>query len=150
MNYSYSLKDKQTPSLNYLEVLVKLLILCGLICFSLSLYNVALFTSGDDLYGYWILLIGWLGLLFFQLSWLANPLNLLALLLLSKKPVVSFILTLIAFLVASQTFMFSEIPTGLSQEKIYIQEFGLGFYLWYLANTLFLLAIAIEVFRKKA
>ncbi len=149
MNYSYSLKARNKPSLNYWEITVKLLIIIGLICFSLSLYQVALFTSGDDLYGVWILLIGWIGLVIFQLSWLANPLNLLALLLLSSKPKLSLLLTLIAFLLASQTFYFTEIPVGLNQEKIYIKELGLGFYLWYIANGLFVIAALIEVLRTK-
>ncbi len=149
MNYSYSLKARNKPSLNYWEITVKLLIIVGLICFSLSLYQVALFTSGDDLYGVWILLIGWIGLVIFQLSWLANPLNLLALLLLSTKPKLSLLLTLIAFLLASQTFYFAEIPVGLNQEKIYIKELGLGFYLWYIANGLFVIAALIEALRTR-
>lgn len=149
MNYSYSLKARNKSSLNYWEITVKLLVIVGLICFSLSLYQVALFTSGDDLYGIWILLIGWIGLVIFQLSWLANPLNLLALLLLSSKPKLSLLLTLIAFLLASQTFYFTEIPVGLNQEKIYIKELGLGFYLWYIANGLFVIATLIEVLRTK-
>lgn len=144
MNYSYSLRQRNSLSLNFWEITSKLLIIAGLVCFSLSLYYVALFTSGDDLFGIWILLIGWIGIIVFQLSWFANPLNLLALLLLSTKPKLSLLLTLIAFLFASQSFFFSEIPIGLNQEKIFIQEFGIGFYLWYVANVFFVIAILIE------
>lgn len=148
MNYSYSLRHRNNPAQSYAEVIVKLLIIAGLICFSLSLYYVALFTSGDDLHGVWILLIGWIGLVVFQLSWFANPLNLLALLLLSTKPKISLFLSVIAFLVASQSFWFSEIPTGFNQEKIFIKELGMGFYLWYLANGIIVFAIFIEVLRR--
>ena len=150
MNYNYSLKIGNNPSLNYWEITAKLLVIVGLICFSLSLYYVALFTSGDDLYGIWILLIGWMGLIIFQLSWLANPLNLLALLLLSSKPKMSLFLTMIAFLLASQTFLFMEIPTGLNQERIYIKELGMGFYLWYAANGIFVIAALIETLRSES
>lgn len=149
MNYSYSLKEKNRSSLIFWKVLVKLLVFSGLICFSFSLYHVALYTSGDDLYGIWLLFIGWIGLIFFQLSWLSNLLNLLALLILSAKPRRALMLTLVAFLLASQTFLFSEIPIGLNQEKIYIKELGLGFYLWYLANGIFIIAALIETLRRK-
>jgi len=143
MNYSYSL-ERSIQALSYGKILARALIFIGLISYSLSLYSVALFTSGDDLYGIWMLLLGWFGLFFFQLSWLANPLNLLALLLISKKPKVSLLLTIIAFLVASQTFLFSEIPINFNQEKIFIKEFGIGFYLWYMANGLFAIGVLIE------
>lgn len=149
MNYSYSLRQRNSPSLNYWEILAKLLIIAGLICFSLSLYSVALFTSGDDLYGIWVLLIGWMGIFLFQLSWFANPLNLLALLILSSKPKLSLLLTMIAFLLATQSFFFSEIPTSLNQEKIFMKEFGIGFYLWYVANVLFVVAILITNIQRK-
>lgn len=149
MNYSYSLKERDTLTLSYGKIFARIILFIGLICYSLSLYSVALFTSGDDLYGIWILLIGWFGLIFFQLSWLANPLNLLALLLISKRPKLSLLLTILAFLCASQTFLFSEIPIGINQEKVFIKEFGIGFYLWYLANGLFMFAALFEAFSKK-
>ncbi len=150
MNYSYSLKQKSESLQIFWEITVKLLVISGLILFSLSLYFIALYTSGDDIYGIWLLLIGWIGIVFFQLSWFANLLNLLALLLLSTKPKISLLLTLLAFLLASQTFWFVEIPVGLHQEKIYIKELGLGFYLWYSANGIFILAALIETLRKKS
>lgn len=150
MNYSYSLKERNNLPLNYWDITAKLLVIIGLICFSLSLYFVGLFTSGDDLYGVWILLIGWMGVVVFQLSWFANPLNLLALLLMSTKPRVSLLLTIVAFLLASQTFLFSEIPVGFHQERIFIKELGMGFYLWYVANGLFAVAILIEALIAKS
>ena len=150
MNYSYSLKERNNIRLNYWDITAKLLVIVGLICFSLSLYFVGLFTSGDDLYGIWILLIGWMGVIVFQLSWFANPLNLLALLLMSTKPRVSLLLSVLAFLLASQTFRFSEIPIGFNQERIFIKELGIGFYLWYTANGLFVVAALIEVLRVKS
>lgn len=147
MNYSYSLKERNNLPLNYWDLTAKLLVIIGLVCFSLSLYFVGLFTSGDDLYGVWILLIGWMGVIVFQLSWFANPLILLALLLMSTKPRVSLVLSVIAFLLASQTFLFFEIPTGFNQERIFIKELGLGFYLWYAASGIFVVATLIEALR---
>ena len=149
MNYSYSLRDRNHPSLNHWRLIARLLVMAGLVCYSLSLYSVGLYTSGDDLYGIWILLIGWMGIVVFQLSWFANPLNLLALLIMSSKPRISFLLTILAFLLASQTFLFAEIPTGFNQERIYIKELGIGFYLWYVANGIFVVATLIETLRRK-
>ena len=135
--------------LSELSLSTRLIVYAGLAFFLLSLLFTSLFTSGKDIQGYWILAIGWIGLIIFQFSWFANPLNLLALLLVNQRPVVALILSTTAFLLASQTFVFVEIPIGTGSGKIYIKELGLGFYIWYLAQGLFLLGIFVEVFSHK-
>ena len=135
--------------LSELSLTTRLIVYAGLAFFLLSLLFTSLFTSGDDIQGYWILAIGWIGLIIFQFSWFANPLNLLALLLVNQRPVVALLLSTTAFLLASQTFVFVEIPTGIGSGKIHIKELGLGFYIWYLAQGLFLLGIFVEVFSHK-
>ncbi len=122
----------------------KLLVSLGLVFFIVSLLITSLFTSGEDIRGFWVLALGWIGLIIFQFSWFANPLNLLALLLLDHRPKMALLLSVIALILASQAFTFSEIPAGAGQEKIHIQQLGLGFYFWYLSQGLFLIAIIIE------
>ena len=134
--------------LSGLSLTTRLMVYVGLSFILLSLLFTSLFTSGEDIQGYWILAIGWIGLVIFQFSWFANPLNLLALLLVNQRPVVALLLSTGAFLFASQTFIFVEIPIT-SAEKIYIKELGLGFYIWYFAQGLFLLGILVEVFSHK-
>jgi len=129
-----------------LLLISKLIFFSALFFFALALMLTSLFTSGDDIRGYWILIMGWAGLIFFQFSWFANPINLLALLLLPQQPKTALLLSFTAFIIASQSFLLSEIPTGISYEKIYIKEFGLGFYFWYFSQGFFLLGISIEVF----
>jgi len=135
--------------LSPLSLTTRLIIYAGFAFFFLSLLLPSLFTSGDDIQGYWVLVLGWIGLIIFQFSWFANPLNLLALLLINQRPVVALLLSTVAFILASQTFVFVEIPTGTSSGKIHIKELGLGFYIWYLAQGLFLLGMLIEVFSHK-
>ncbi len=135
--------------LSELSLMTRLSVYTGLAFFLLSLLFTSLFTSGEDIQGYWILALGWIGLIIFQFSWFANPLNLLALLLVNQRPVIALLLSTTAFLLASQTFVFVEIPTGTSSGKIHIKELGLGFYIWYLAQGLFLLAMLVEVFGHK-
>jgi len=135
--------------LSELSLMTRLIVYAGLVFFLFSLLFTSLFTSGEDIQGYWILALGWIGLIIFQFSWFANPLNLLALLLVNQRPVVALLLSTTAFILASQTFIFIEIPTGTSSGKIHIKELGLGFYIWYLAQGLFLLGILIEVFSHK-
>ncbi|MCF6190765.1 MAG: hypothetical protein L3J51_09815 [Cocleimonas sp.] len=135
--------------LSELSLITRLVVYTGFAFFILSLLLTSLFTSGEDIQGYWILALGWIGLIIFQFSWFANPLNLLALLLVNQRPIVALLLSIVAFILASQTFIFVEIPTGTSSGKIHIKELGLGFYIWYLAQGLFLLGIIIEVFSHK-
>lgn len=128
-----------------LSLMTRLIVYVGFILFLLSLFLTSLFTSGEDVQGYWVLALGWVGLVIFQFSWFANPLNLLALLLVNKHPTQALLLSTIAFILASQTLEFSEIPSGTSLGKIYIKELGLGFYVWYSAQGLFLLGMLVEV-----
>ncbi len=121
----------------------------GLACFFASLFLTVFFTTGEDIQGFWVLLIGWIGLVIFQFAWYANLLNLLALLLLKQRPYISLFLSGIALLIATQTFLFFEIPVGLQNSKIYIKELGLGFYLWYLSQAIFLVATITELIKKR-
>ncbi len=148
MIYSQNLANNSNASLET-RLITKLLVFFGIASFVASLFATSLFTSGDDIQGYWILFIGWIGLLIFQFSWFANLLNLLALLLLNKKPLISFFISSLAFTLATQTFYFTEIPIGIEDNKLYILELGLGFYIWYFAHFLFLLATIVEIFRHK-
>jgi len=142
------LKEAPEPEVTWTHVTVVMVSL-GLACFFASLFQTAFFTSGEDIQGFWVLLIGWIGLVIFQFAWFANPLNLLALLLLKQRPYVSLFLSGIALLLATQTFLFFEIPVGLQNSKVYIKELGLGFYLWYLSQAIFLMAIITEVIKKE-
>jgi len=132
-----------------LSLITKLIIYTGLILFVLSLLLTSFFTSGEDIRGYWILILGWIGLIIFQYSWFANPLNLLSLLLVNQRPKLALLLSAVAFLLASQAFIFSEIPSGTSSGKIYIKEFGLGLYVWYLAQGLFLMGMFMAVLNRR-
>ena len=148
MNFTPIFKAYPTHSLIELSLASKLFITRGVFFFTLSLPLTSLFTSGDDIQGIWVLFIGWMGLIIFQFSWFANPLNLLALLILSERPVTALLLSLAAFVVASQTLVFSEIPSGASLGKIHIKELGLGFYFWYFSHALFFIGILVETLKQ--
>ena len=104
------------------------------------------FTSGEDITGYWVLITGWIGVIFIQLAWYANPINLLALLLAREQPRIALLLSLLAFVIALGALLIYEIPTGINYEKIFIKEFGLGLYLWLAAHALVMLALLFNLF----
>ncbi len=126
-------------------LLPKFFLFLSALSFVVSLFLPTFFTSDGDITGGWILILGWMGIVVFQFAWYANPLNVLALLIIDSQPRLSILLSLLALAIASETFTFQEIPTGLftgiDSKKIYIQELGLGFYAWYLSQILFLLAL---------
>ena len=137
-------KSLNYPSINqisFVALFMNIFLFMGLACFTLSLFMPVFFTSAEDIYGYWVLITGWIGAIFIQFAWYANPINLLALLLARDKPGIALLLSCLALLFASGTFIFYEIPTGTNYEKIFIKEFGLGFYIWYVAQVFFLLAL---------
>jgi len=114
----------------------------GVSCLFISLFLTTFYTSDNPLNGAWVLIIGWLGFVVFQFSWYANPLNLLALLFYSTRPLVAFLLSFLALLLATQMFGFSEIPTGYAQGKIFIKELGFGAYIWYVSQVVFFVLFA--------
>jgi len=96
----------------------------------------------------WVLITGWLGFVIFQFAWFANPLSLLAVLIMNKRPVVALLLCVLAVVLASTGFVFHEIPAAKGAEKIFIKEYGLGFYFWYAAQWFLLYSLLIKVMAK--
>lgn len=128
----------------------KILIFSGFTCLVISLFQISLFTSGSDIRGFWLLIMGWIGLFFFQFAWFANPLNLLALLLLENKPKTSLFLSFLAIGFAMHSIQLEELPIDLKNEKVYIKELGLGFYFWFIAQILFFAIILFEnIYKRK-
>ncbi|WP_299870852.1 hypothetical protein [uncultured Cocleimonas sp.] len=127
------------------EILSKVLLFLSALSFVISLFLPTFFTPDGDVIGIWVFILGWMGIVVFQFAWYANPINILALLIFESRPRVSVLLSLLALVIASETFSFQEIPTGLFSgihaEKMYIKELGLGFYCWYLSQILFLFAL---------
>ncbi|MEE9326559.1 MAG: hypothetical protein V3U71_04630 [Cocleimonas sp.] len=141
---NYSLKSPSYQS----KLTSKFGIYIGISCLVISLFLPALFSSTGTIDGFWVLATGWLGLLFSHFSWFANPLNAIAILSMDKRPVYAYFLSILAFVLATQTFWLREIPSDIYQGRIYIKELGLGFYIWYLGQFIILISIAIRMFRK--
>jgi hypothetical protein len=122
----------------------------GISCVVISLFLPALFSSTGEINGFWVLATGWLGLFFSHFSWFANLLNTIAILSMNKRPIYAYFLSILAFVLATQTFWLREIPSDIYQGRIYIKELGLGFYIWYLAQFIFLVTITIGMLRKQS
>ena len=137
----YAIKYSRVSSFKLSRLCVNVFTFLGLACFSLSLFMPVVFTSGEDIYGFWVLITGWIGVIFIQVAWYANPVNFLALLLARENPRIAFLLSLLAFMLALGAFLLYEIPIGINYEKLFIKEFGLGFYLWITAHFLLMCAL---------
>ena len=105
MNAQY-LNYPLAKKISFLKLAENILIFLALVCFVLSLFLPTFFTSAEDIYGFWVLITGWMGLVILQLAWFANPLNLLALLLANKRPRIAFLLGLLALALVSNSFVF--------------------------------------------
>jgi len=139
----HDLNYPKTKQFSFYKLGINVFIFFGLVCFSASLFLPIFFTSTEDIYGFWVLVTGWMGLVFIQLAWYANPLNLLALLLANDRPRIALLISLLAIALASCSFVFYEIPTGINYEKVFIREFGLGFYLWYASHILIVIGLML-------
>ncbi len=107
-----------------------LLLLAAAISFCIAIVDVVYTTEEQDVHGYWILLAGWLGFLFFQFAWFANPLTVLSLLLMRKHPWWALFVSALALMCMAQAFLFSEIPTDTHGNTTTIISRGVGFYCW--------------------
>jgi len=146
MNYK-AINYPAVRTTNFFSLSQNVFVFIGLACFSISLFLPTFFTSAEDIYGIWVLLTGWVGLIFLQLAWFSNPLNLLAMLVSPNKPRIALLLSLLSLILASAAFGFYEIPTGINNEIIFIKEFGLGFYLWIAAHIFIFLALLMNYIR---
>lgn len=134
------------PSL--VKILSNILLYAGIAFFAVSLFFNVFFTNTNEVSGIWVLLTGWLGFIVFQFAWYANPLSLLAILLMRQRPLVALLLSILAVVLASEMFIFNEIPAASGDEKIYIKEFGLGAYTWFLSHCLVLYSLLFNLLNK--
>jgi len=127
-----------------------ILLFLGFTAFTLSLFMISFYTNTDDIAGYWVLVTGWMGLVFIQFAWYANPIHLIALLLMNKNPLQSLLLSILALALATTAFQLTIIPTGIHHDdKVYIQEYGIGVFLWYISHCCCLLSILFRSFLPK-
>ena len=108
---------------------ILLLLVAAVLC-CIAIVDTVYTTEEQAIRGYWILLTGWLGFLFFQFAWYANPLTILSLLLMKKHPWWALITSALALLCMSQAFLFYEIPSDAKGSAIAIVSRGTGFYCW--------------------
>lgn len=112
------------------RALAILLLLVAAVLFCIAMVETVYTTEEQGIYGYWVLLTGWLGFLFFQFAWYANPLTALSLLLMRRSPWWALFTSTLALLCMSQAFLFYEIPTDAKGNTIAILSRGTGFYCW--------------------
>lgn len=145
------IKDVTTassPPLSLVKIFSNILLYAGIAIFTVSLFFNVFFTNTNEVSGIWVLLTGWLGFIVFQFAWYANPLSLLAILLMRRRPLVALLLSILAVVLASEMFIFNEIPAASGDEKIYIKEFGLGAYTWFLSHCLVLYSLLFNLINK--
>jgi len=118
--------EQQESSLTRLSH-AALVIAIGL--FISSLFFPVFITQAHDIHGYWVLAMGWLGFINFQFAWYATPFAILAVHVAKKSPQLGLFLSIVALIIASEAFLFTDIPFG-SNDKV--SDYGIGFYLWYL------------------
>lgn len=125
-----------------------LLLLAAAVMLCIAMVETCFVTTEQPIQGYWIFLTGWLGFLFFQFAWFANPLTLMSLLLLRHHPWWALLASGLALLAMSQAFLFQEIPTDTSGDTIAIISRGLGFYCWIGMNVcVFYAVIMMLIYR---
>ncbi|WP_022950525.1 hypothetical protein [Leucothrix mucor] len=112
------------------RALALLFLLAAGVLFCIALVETVFVTTEQAVQGYWIMLVGWMGFMIFQFAWFANPLALLALLLIRKRPWWALATSVLSLLCLSQAFLFSEIPTDTSGQSIAVVSRGIGFYCW--------------------
>ncbi|MEZ5450360.1 MAG: hypothetical protein R3E89_15800 [Thiolinea sp.] len=96
-------------------------------------------TAQGPIAGYWVLISGWMGFAMFQFAWYANPLLLMAVILMYSAPLRATLLAALGLLLATQAFWFDALPGTVTATPIVGQ--GPGFWVWY--GSLFLLALGV-------
>jgi hypothetical protein len=136
----------KTPKISLAIALVSCLLYLGSLCLPcIDLAGV----RANPVYGIFLLLIGWLGILDNVYAWYANPLLLLILCLLILKQYRWALLAGIPCLVlAYSTLLMREMTVNEAGGRQRIVGYGSGFYLWLASCTIPVLTAAI-LFRAK-
>ncbi len=96
-------------------------------------------TPERMIFGYWVFITGWMGVVVFQFAWYANLLMLMAVIMMYTAPVRATLLAAAGLLVATQAFWFNVLPGTVSSTEIVEQS--LGFWFWY--GSIFLLGLGV-------
>ncbi len=132
-----------------LKISAIILIGLGAFLFLASLFETVFITETHSIKGYWVFAMGWMGFAIFQFGWYANLLSLLVILLMFKHPLRAFIIALFSLLLATDSFLFDQIPFGNSKENIAIIANDIGLYLWVGAHCAILYATILLLIRQK-
>lgn len=149
MSRPQPIRHPSNSALQMYELVGTSLVYLSLICYGMSLFLPSLYTSANTISGYWILITGWIGPVFLQSAWYANPLFLLSIIIFSARQHSAILFAILAIILASQSFLMFEIPTGINQDKIYIKELGPGFFVWFFAIILLLAGQILILIGKK-
>ncbi len=135
--------------LSMLKTSAILLIGLGFFLFFASLFEYVFITETHGIKGYWILAMGWMGFAIFQFAWYSNLLSLLVILLMFERPLKAFLISLFSLFLATESFLFDEIPFGNGKESIAIIGNDIGLYLWIGAHCAVLYATILMLIRHK-
>lgn len=102
----------------------------SLFVFSLIFSSFYIRDTHEAYYGFSLLPIGWLGILYLHFSWLANPMYFFALMARKSNPGRSFFLAICGFLIALEFLRHKSIITDEGGGTAEITGIGWGYYLW--------------------
>ncbi|QTR48818.1 hypothetical protein [Candidatus Thiothrix anitrata] len=115
----------------------------GSLVWIIALFLPVFHTTNGVVMGYWVLATGWMGFMVFQFAWYANLLELLGILLISRRPNWAMGLAVAGILLAGQAFWFEEIPRDTG--TMHVVRLGLGFWLWYVGLLLITFSVIFGV-----
>lgn len=144
-----TISDTNLQAINLARSGKNALIFFGFACFTSSLFIPVFFTSSENIVGYWVFITGWMGIVFAQTAWYANPMQLLSMLIASEKPKTAVLLSLLSLVLSTGALLIYEIPLGINNDKLFIKEYGFGMYLWILSHAFILLALIFNLYDSK-
>jgi hypothetical protein len=105
-------------------------------------------NSGTDIWqGYRILFLGWMGPMFGQFAWCANPLLLVSMVtLVIRRWVITIVISILTLLLAANTFLlfFQEVPADeAGVNMLELQYLHVGAYLWFVSILTILIGAVI-------
>ncbi|MEI7595073.1 MAG: hypothetical protein WCK02_04935 [Bacteroidota bacterium] len=131
----------------------------SIVCWIASLFFVAFTSKYEDVYGFFLVILGWLSVFSFGagFTWLANPILWYAWFN-YKKTKKSFNASLISTIVSLLFLLFQKISLGgktntpntdqlfyVNTDDIYITGYGFGYFLWVLSSLIMLIGNYIRM-----
>lgn len=122
-----------------------ILVLISVLVFVISLFNECFKANGTECYGFMALILGWMNVSMSFVCWFANPLYLLAIIMLYVHRVAAVVISIMAFGLAISFHFINQVLVNEAGTITKIDSLSIGYWLWLLSIGIIIFASILNL-----